>query len=201
VPTLLLHGEDDQVVPIAASALEAVKLLPNGSLKTYPGLSHGMLTVNADDAERRPSGVRHALKRRRARRQEDEEMSRLEGKTAVVRGGATGIGFASAKRFIAEGTFVFLFGHTQSALDEAVAKLGPNARAVTGSINETADLNRLFETVRDERGSIDILLANAAISDTTPLGQIAPDQFGKSRKGRDRACPACDALRIVTLRR
>jgi len=48
VPTLVLHGEDDQIVPIAASALKAVKLLPNGSLKTYPGFSHGMLTVNAD---------------------------------------------------------------------------------------------------------------------------------------------------------
>ena len=48
VPTLVLHGEDDQVVPIAASALKAVELLPNGTLKTYPGLSHGMLTVNAD---------------------------------------------------------------------------------------------------------------------------------------------------------
>ena len=48
VPTLVLHGEDDQVVPIAASALKAVKLLPNGSLKSYPGFSHGMLTVNAD---------------------------------------------------------------------------------------------------------------------------------------------------------
>jgi non-heme chloroperoxidase len=48
VPTLVLHGEDDQVVPIAASALKAVKLLPNGTLNTYPGYSHGMLTVNAD---------------------------------------------------------------------------------------------------------------------------------------------------------
>lgn len=48
VPTPVLHGEDDQVVPIAASALKAVELLPNGSLKTYPGFSHGMLTVNAD---------------------------------------------------------------------------------------------------------------------------------------------------------
>ncbi|MBS4011329.1 MAG: alpha/beta hydrolase, partial [Roseovarius sp.] len=48
VPTLVLHGEDDQVVPIAASAEKAVKLLPNGTLKTYPGFSHGMLTVNAD---------------------------------------------------------------------------------------------------------------------------------------------------------
>jgi non-heme chloroperoxidase len=48
VPTLVLHGEDDQVVPIAASALKSVKLLKNGTLRTYPGYSHGMLTVNAD---------------------------------------------------------------------------------------------------------------------------------------------------------
>lgn len=106
-------------------------------------------------------------------------MSRLEGKTAVITGGATGIGFASAKRFIEEGAFVFLFGRTQSALDAAVAKLGPNARAVAGSINETADLDRLFETVRDERGRVDILLANAAISEPTPLGQIAAEQFDR----------------------
>jgi NAD(P)-dependent dehydrogenase (short-subunit alcohol dehydrogenase family) len=106
-------------------------------------------------------------------------MSRLEGRTAVITGGATGIGFASAKRFIEEGAFVFLFGRTQSALDEAVAKLGPNARAVAGSINETADLDRLFEIVRDERGNVDILLANAAISELTPLGQVTPDQFDR----------------------
>jgi len=106
-------------------------------------------------------------------------MSRLDGKTAVITGGATGIGFASAKRFIEEGAFVFLFGRTQSALDEAVAKLGPNARAVTGSINETADLDRLFAAVREERGRVDILLANAAISEPTPLGQIAIDQFDR----------------------
>ena len=106
-------------------------------------------------------------------------MSRLDGKTAVITGGATGIGFASAKRFIEEGAFVFLFGRTQAALDEAVAKLGPDARAVAGSINETADIDRLFETIKDERGRVDILLANAAISEPTPLGQIAIDQFDR----------------------
>lgn len=106
-------------------------------------------------------------------------MGRLDGKTAVITGGATGIGFASAKRFIEEGAFVFLFGRTRSALAEAVAKLGPNARAVAGSISETADLKRLFESVREERGRVDILLANAAISEPTPLGQIAIDQFDR----------------------
>ena len=111
--------------------------------------------------------------------QVDDKMSRLEGKTAVITGGATGIGFASAKRFIEEGAFVFLFGRTQSRLDEAVAKLGPNAGAVAGSISETADLDRLFATVGEERGRVDILLANAAISEPTPLGQIGPGQFDR----------------------
>ncbi|HET6971651.1 MAG TPA: SDR family NAD(P)-dependent oxidoreductase, partial [Phenylobacterium sp.] len=65
-------------------------------------------------------------------------MTRLNGKTAVITGGATGIGLASAKRFIAEGAFVFIFGRRQDALDAAVANLGPNARAVKGSVSDEA---------------------------------------------------------------
>ena len=63
-------------------------------------------------------------------------MTRLNGKTAVITGGATGIGFAAAKRFIEEGAFIFIFGRRQEALDAAVADLGPNARAVKGSVSE-----------------------------------------------------------------
>ena len=69
-------------------------------------------------------------------------MTRLNGKTAVITGGATGIGRAAAKRFIEEGALVFLFGRRQDALDAAVAELGPNARAVKGSVSDEADLNR-----------------------------------------------------------
>jgi NAD(P)-dependent dehydrogenase (short-subunit alcohol dehydrogenase family) len=70
-------------------------------------------------------------------------MTRLNGKTAVITGGATGIGLAAAKRFIEEGAFVFIFGRRQEALDAAVAELGPNARTVKGSVSDEADLDRL----------------------------------------------------------
>src|SRR3954451_6237541 len=72
------------------------------------------------------------------------DMTRLNGKTAVITGGATGIGLASAKRFIEEGAFVFLFGRRQDALDAALAELGPKARAVKGSDFDEADLDRLY---------------------------------------------------------
>src|SRR5450432_1821127 len=88
-------------------------------------------------------------------------MGKLEGKVAVITGGATGIGRAAAKRFIEEGAFVFIFGRRQEALDAAVADLGPNARAVKGSVSDLADLDRLYAAVKAERGTLDIVFANA----------------------------------------
>src|SRR3546814_4852724 len=73
----------------------------------------------------------------------------------VVTGGATGIGLAAAKRFIEEGAFVFILGRRQEALDAAVATLGPDARAVQGSVSDQADLNRLYAAVKAERGTLD----------------------------------------------
>lgn len=104
-------------------------------------------------------------------------MSKLEGKTAVITGGASGIGLASARRFVAEGAFVYLLGRRKDALDAAVAKLGPNARGVQGDISNPDDLDRLFAAVKAERGSLDILFANAGIGELAPLGAITQEHF------------------------
>lgn len=104
-------------------------------------------------------------------------MSRLAGKTAVVTGGGTGIGLAAAQRFIEEGAFVYIFGRRREALDSALAKLGGNARAVAGSVSDLADLDRLFEIVKAERGGLDILLANAGTGALAPLGAITLEQY------------------------
>ena len=99
-------------------------------------------------------------------------MTRLHGKTAVITGGATGIGLATAKRFVAEGAFVFIYARRQEALDAAVAQLGPNARAVKGSVSHEADLDRLYAAVKAERGSLDIVFANAGAGSQAVLGKI-----------------------------
>ena len=104
-------------------------------------------------------------------------MSRLQGKTAVITGGATGIGLGAAQRFIEEGAFVYLFGRRREQLDAAVAELGASARAVQGSVTDLADLDRLYETVKAERGGLDILLANAGTGSFAPLGQITPEHY------------------------
>src|ERR1700761_2478500 len=117
----------------------------------------------------------------------DADMNSLNGKTAVIPGGATGIGRAAAKRFIEEGAFVFIFGRRQKELDAAVAYLGPNARAVKGSVSDEADLDRLYAAVKAERGTLDIVFANAGTGGPLPLGQITAahidDTFDTNVKG------------------
>jgi NAD(P)-dependent dehydrogenase (short-subunit alcohol dehydrogenase family) len=108
------------------------------------------------------------------------DMNRLNGKTAVITGGATGIGRAAAKRFIEEGAFVFIFGRRQDALDAAVAALGPNARAVKGSVSDLADLDRLYAAVKAERGTLEIVFANAGTGSPLPLGQITPEHIDET---------------------
>jgi len=107
-------------------------------------------------------------------------MDRLQGKTAVITGGSTGIGFATAQRFVAEGAFVYIFGRRQAELDKAVAALGPKARGVQGDISKLTDLDRLFAQVREEKGSIDVLFANAGGGTLAPLGQITPEQYAET---------------------
>jgi len=105
------------------------------------------------------------------------DMNRLNGKTAVITGGATGIGLAAAKRFIEEGAFVFIYARRQGSLDAAVAKLGPNARAVKGSVSDEADLDRLYAVVKAERGTLDIVFANAGAGSQAALGKITAEHI------------------------
>src|ERR1700694_2836418 len=99
-------------------------------------------------------------------------MTRLSAQTSVITGGATGIGRAAAKRFIEEGAFVFIFGRRQEALDAAVAELGPNSRAAKGSVSDLAALDRLYAAVKAERGTLDIVFANAGVGSQLALGEI-----------------------------
>ncbi|MHA3737804.1 SDR family NAD(P)-dependent oxidoreductase [Pseudomonas sp. Eth.TT006] len=107
-------------------------------------------------------------------------MTRLNDKTAVITGGATGIGLAAAKRFIEEGAFVFIFGRRQEALDAALAELGANARAVKGSVSEPADLDRLYAAVKAERATLDIVFANAGAGSPLALGSITAQHIDET---------------------
>jgi NAD(P)-dependent dehydrogenase (short-subunit alcohol dehydrogenase family) len=104
-------------------------------------------------------------------------MGRLEGKTALITGGNSGIGLATAKRFVAEGAEVFITGRRQEELDKAVEAIGNGVKAVQGDVSNLDDLDRLFASVRAERGRIDILFANAGLGATAPIGAITEASF------------------------
>lgn len=106
-------------------------------------------------------------------------MGRLEGKIAVVTGANSGIGLASAKRFVAEGAQVVITGRRQQELGAAVELIGGDVLAVQGDISNLDDLDRLFETVRTTKGRIDVLLANAGLGAMEPLGHISEQSFDK----------------------
>jgi NAD(P)-dependent dehydrogenase (short-subunit alcohol dehydrogenase family) len=104
---------------------------------------------------------------------------RLDGKIAVITGGNSGIGLATAQRFVQEGAFVFITGRRQTELDKAVKQTGKNVIGVQGDVSNLADLDRLYETVKQQKGRIDILFANAGVADVAPLGSITESHFDK----------------------
>jgi NAD(P)-dependent dehydrogenase (short-subunit alcohol dehydrogenase family) len=106
-------------------------------------------------------------------------MGKLDGKTAVITGGTTGIGLATAKRFVKEGATVFITGRRRNELDVAVELIGKNVTGVQGDAANLADLDRLYATVKEQSGHIDVLFANAGIGEFAPLGAITEEHFDK----------------------
>ena len=106
-------------------------------------------------------------------------MGKLEGNVAVITGGSSGIGLATAQRFVAEGAYVFITGRRQAELDTSVKLIGKNVTAVQGDVANLADLDRLYATVKQAKGTIDILFANAGTGEFAPLGSITEDHYDK----------------------
>lgn len=104
-------------------------------------------------------------------------MKRLHGKIAMITGGASGIGLASAQRLIDEGAFVFITGRRQDALDNAAEALGSNARAVQADVTKPEDLDRVFATIQKEKGHLDVLVANAGVGEFASLGQVTEEHY------------------------
>src|ERR1700723_2972467 len=104
-------------------------------------------------------------------------MGKLEGRVAVITGGSSGMALASAKLFVEEGAYVFITGRKQEALDEAVKLIGRNVTGVRGDAANLDDLDRLFDTVKREKGKIDVLYASAGMGEAVPLGEITEQHF------------------------
>jgi NAD(P)-dependent dehydrogenase (short-subunit alcohol dehydrogenase family) len=104
-------------------------------------------------------------------------MSRLNGKVAVITGGSSGIGLATAQRFAQEGAYVFITGRRQSELDKAKALIGNDVTTVAGDASKNTDLDKLFATVLEQKGGLDILVANSGRVEPEELGKITEENF------------------------
>lgn len=107
-------------------------------------------------------------------------MKKLEEKIAVITGGTSGIGLATAQKFVEEGAYVFVTGRRQSELNKAVKQIGKNVTGVQGDVSNLADLDRLYDTVKEQKGRIDILFANAGIMELLPLETVSETYFDKT---------------------
>src|SRR5258708_30418332 len=107
-------------------------------------------------------------------------MKKLEGKVAVITGGSSGIGLATAKRFVEEGAHVVIVGRREKVLQEAAALIGRNVTTVVGDVSRLEDLDRLYATVKEKHGHIDILFANAGAGTIAPLAAATEAHFNQT---------------------
>ena len=105
--------------------------------------------------------------------------NKLEGKIAVITGATSGIGLATAKRFVEEGAYVFISGLYQKEVDEAVSEIGKNVDGIQSDVSNLGDIDKMYDVVKDQKGHIDILFANAGIIQFAPLGEISEEHFDK----------------------
>lgn len=104
-------------------------------------------------------------------------MGKLQDKVAVITGGTSGMGLATAKRFVAEGAYVYIMGRRRTELEAAVKAIGRNVTGVAGDVAQLADLDTLYETVRAAKGHVDVVFANAGVGEVAPLGAISSEQY------------------------
>ncbi|OQP39796.1 oxidoreductase [Niastella yeongjuensis] len=107
-------------------------------------------------------------------------MAKLKNKVAVVTGGSSGIGLATAKKFVEEGAYVFITGRRQSELDKAVKEIGRNVTAIQGDISRLEDLDRLYTIIKAQKGSLDIIVASAGFVEIMYTPQVSSDHFDKT---------------------
>ncbi|WP_440620272.1 SDR family NAD(P)-dependent oxidoreductase [Bacillus subtilis] len=107
-------------------------------------------------------------------------MGKFEGKIALVTGGTSGIGLATAQKFVNEGAYVYITGRRQNELDKAVNQIGKNVTGVQGDISKLEDLDKLYDIIKQEKGKLDILFANAGIGNFLPLGEITEEQVDRT---------------------
>src|SRR5579862_8454105 len=106
--------------------------------------------------------------------------NKLSGKIALVTGGSSGIGLATSKRFVSEGAYVFITGRRQPELDAAVKFIERDVTAICSDVSNLADLDRVYAAIKNEKGRLDILFANAGGGGLAPLGQITEEHFDKT---------------------
>ena len=104
-------------------------------------------------------------------------MGKLEGKIALITGGNSGIGLATAKQFVDEGAYVFITGRREQELDSALRKIGKNVTAIQGDVSSVSDLDRLFAQIKRDKGKLDIVCANAGVATYAPFGQITEEHY------------------------